>query len=384
MRELPVLENAFLLLENERVKAFGTMQPELPRADQIIDAGGGAVLPSWVDSHTHLVFAGSREQEFEDRLRGLSYEAIAARGGGILNSAKRLRAASEEELYEAALRRLEEVIRLGTGGIEIKSGYGLSLESELKMLSVIRRLKAASPIPIKTTYLGAHAVPQEFKQDRAAYLQLVTGTLLERIVEEELADYIDVFCEKVAFSLEETRLVIEAGAKHGLKAKIHVNQFHAMGGIALAVEHQALSVDHLEVVSDADIEALQSGDTMATLLPTAPFFLNDHYPPGRKLVDAGLAVALASDFNPGTSPSGRMGLVVSLGCIKSRLLPEEAINAATINGAYAMEMEAELGSLEVGKRANLFITQPIPSIAYLPYAFGSDLIDKVILNGAVY
>ena len=384
MRNLPILENAWVSMLNGRITGVGQGHPDLSRADQVIDAKKGFVFPSWIDSHTHLVFAGSREGEFEDRLRGLSYQEIAKRGGGILNSANRLQSTSEDELYDAAMARLEEVIKLGTGGIEIKSGYGLSMESELKILRVIRRVKETSPIPVKATFLGAHALPEAFKSDRKAYLDLVTGPLLKQIVAEGLADYIDVFCEKVAFSVEEAERVIEAGAKYGIKAKIHVNQFNAMGGIEMAVKHNAVSVDHLEVISDNDITALQSGNTIATLLPTAPFFLNDHFPPGRKLVDAGLAVALASDFNPGTSPSGRMSFVVSLGCIKSRLLPEEAINAATINGAYALELEDLLGSIEIGKVANLFITKPIPSIAYLPYAFGTDLIDKIILNGRLH
>lgn len=381
---LPTLKDAYLLIENGHIKAFGPMK-DCPVAEgQRIDAKGGMVFPCWVDSHTHLVFAGSREQEFVDRSQGLSYEQIAQRGGGILHSAERLRATSEEQLFIEARHRLEEVIGLGTGAIEVKSGYGLSLESELKILRVIKRLKGSSPIPIRSTFLGAHALPKEFKQDREGYLDLVINQMLPAIAAEGLADYIDVFCEKVAFSVAEAERVLEAGAKYGLKAKIHVNQFYALGGIEMAVRRGALSVDHLEVVEEADLIALQAGSTIATLLPSAPFFLNDHFPPGRKLIDAGVPVALASDFNPGTSPSGRMAFVVSLACIKSKLLPEEAINAATINGAYALELEHSLGSIEPGKLANVFITKPIPSLAYLPYAFGSQLIREVIINGKPY
>jgi imidazolonepropionase len=341
------------------------------------------VLPSFVDSHTHLVYAASREQEFVDRIKGLTYEEISARGGGILNSAKKMQDADEDYLFETALQRLQEVIHLGTGAIEIKSGYGLSLESELKMLRVIRRLKETQPIDIKATFLGAHSIPMQYRSDRKAYMDIVLNEMLPRVVEEGLADYIDVFCEKVAFSVEETKAVLEAGQKYGLPAKIHTNQFFSLGGIEAAVAYGAKSVDHLEVVNDNEIAALKESDTIAALLPSAPFFLNQgHYPPARKLLEAGIPVALASDYNPGTTPSGNMPFVLSLACINLRMLPIEAINAATINGAAAIDLSERCGSLHVGKDANLFISHPIPSIDFLPYAFGSNLVDRVMLKGS--
>lgn len=381
MQQLPQMENAFLLVQDGRISDFGAMDGCPERADDIVDASGRFLFPCWCDSHTHLVFAGSREAEFVDRIKGLSYEEIARRGGGILNSARRLRDCPEEELFEAAARRVEEIQGYGTGAVEIKSGYGLSVEGELKMLRVIQRLKAWSKMPIKATFLGAHAFPMEYKENREAYLRLIVEEMLPQIAAEGLADYIDAFCEKNFFSVSETERVIAAGAKYGLKAKIHVNQFNSLGGIAMAVQHAALSVDHLEVVSAEDIVALQQGNTMPTLLPSAPFFLNDHYPPARQLIEAGLPIALASDFNPGSTPSGNMPFVLSLACIKCRLLPEEAINAATLNGAAAMELEKELGSIERGKRASFFLTKAMPSLAYLSYAFGSDLVEQVFLNG---
>jgi imidazolonepropionase len=383
MGRLPVLENAYLLLENDRILDFGTMEGPVPSADKDIDAGGAFVFPSWVDSHTHLVFSHSREGEFVDRIRGLSYQEIAARGGGILNSARKLQDRSEEELLDLALERLDEVQRKGTGAIEIKSGYGLTVESEIKMLRVIRSLKAQAEIPVKATFLGAHALPQAYREDREGYLKLMIDEMLPRVAGEELADYIDVFCEKIAFSVEEMDRLLEAGSKYGLKPKVHVNQFYALGGIAAAVKHGAVSVDHLEVVSEDDIRVLQGSDTVATLLPSAPFFLNDHYQPARKMIDAGLAVALATDYNPGSTPSGNMPFVISLACIKLRMTPEEAINAATLNGAYALELQDEVGSIRRGKKANLIITRPMPSVAYFPYAFGSDLIERVIFNGKI-
>jgi len=383
LRVLNTLENAWLLLEGTKIKDFGDMENCPDRADQIIDATGRMVFPSWCDSHTHLVFAGSREGEFEDRINGLSYEEIARRGGGILNSAARLQNTSEADLLVQAKLRLEEVRSYGTGAIEIKSGYGLSTEAELKMLRVIRSLKEYSDVAIKATFLGAHALPVQYKNDRQAYIRLLIDEMLPMIAGEKLADYIDVFCEKVAFSVEETIQIMEAGAKYGLKPKIHTNQFNCMGGIQAAVEHGAISVDHLEVLNEDEIACLLASDTIGTLLPSAPFFINDHYPPARKMLDAGMAIALATDFNPGSTPSGRMPFVLSLACIKMRMSPEEAINAATINGAFAMELGATHGSIAKGKIANLFITKPIPSIAYLPYAFGSDLIDQVILRGKI-
>ena len=381
MKELPSIENAWILLENDLIKDFGEMETCPDRADKEIDASEKMVFPSWCDSHTHLVFAGSREREFKDRIVGLSYEEIAKRGGGILNSAKRLRETPEEVLLEESYDRLLEIQNYGTGVIEMKSGYGLTLESELKILRVIQQLKSISEVKIKSTFLGAHAIPLEYKNNRQGYINLIINEMLPQIADEGLADYIDVFCEKIAFSVKETEQVIEAGARYGLKPKIHTNQFNCMGGIQLSVQHNAISVDHLEIVNDAEIDCLKKSNTIATLLPSAPFFINDHFPPARKLLDAGLAVALATDFNPGTTPSGRMSFVLSLACIKMKMLPEEAINAATLNGAAALELQHDYGSISKGKKANIFITKKIPSIDYLPYAFGSDLVEKVILNG---
>lgn len=381
MGVLPVVEDGYVFAADGRIEAFGPAGEAPGRADVVIDARGGMVLPCWVDSHTHLVFAGSREQEFAGRIKGLSYEEIARMGGGILNSAKRLRETPEEELREQALARLNEVRRKGTGAIEIKSGYGLDTESELKMLRVVRWLKEVSRTPIKATFLGAHTVPLEYRDRREEYVGLLVEEMIPLVAGEGLAEYIDVFCEKVAFTVEEMDRILEAGARAGLKPKVHVNQFNAMGGIGVAVKRGAVSVDHLEVVGEEDISELKKGGTIATLLPSAPFFLNDHYPPARRLLDEGLPVALASDYNPGSSPSGSMPLVLSLACIKLRMTPEEAINAATLNGAYALELEAECGGIAKGKRADLIITKPVPSLAYLPYAFGSDWIDQVILQG---
>lgn len=381
MSDLSTIENAFLLVENDKIADFGKMETCPDRADKIIDGTGKMVFPTWCDSHTHLVFAGSREREFEDRIRGLSYEEIARRGGGILNSAKRLQNTSEAELVEQAFTRLEEVKGFGTGAIEIKSGYGLTVESELKMLRVIRKLKEMTDIPIKATFLGAHSYPLEFRENHEGYISLITNEMLPKIADDGLADYIDVFCEKVAFSTEETERIIQAGAKYGLKPKIHTNQFNCMGGIQTSINNGAISVDHLEVVNDEEIECLKGSNTIGTLLPSAPFFINDHYPPARKLIDAGLGIALATDYNPGSTPSGKMPFVITLACVKMKMLPEEAINAATINGAFAMELEREVGSISKGKLANFFITKPIPSIAYLPYSFGSNLIEKVFIKG---
>ncbi len=382
MQHLPLIRDAYLLIEGDRIAGYGPMSECPDRADRQIDAGGGMVFPCWCDSHTHLVFAGSREAEFVDRIRGLSYEEIARRGGGILNSARRLRETPEEVLVEQAWQRLEEVRAMGAGAIEIKSGYGLSEDSELKMLRVIRRLKEMSPMPIKATFLGAHALPAEYRDNREGYMQLLIERLLPQIAGEGLADYVDAFCEKNFFSVEETSRIIDAGARYGLKAKIHTNQFNSMGGIEACVSRGAVSVDHLEVLTDAEIDCLVSSQTIPTLLPSAPFFLNDeHYPPARRMLNAGLPVALATDYNPGTSPSGSMSFVASLACIKLRMTPEEALNAATINGAAAMELSTDCGSITPGKLANVFITKPIPSIAYLPYAFGSELVEKVLVRG---
>ncbi|MFK7907018.1 MAG: imidazolonepropionase [Chitinophagales bacterium] len=382
MAILPSIKNAFLLIEDGLIADFGEMKNCPETAREIIDVSGKMVFPCWCDSHTHLVFAATREQEFRDRIQGLTYQEIAKRGGGILNSARRLQESTEEELLQSTLERLEEIKGFGTGAVEIKSGYGLTYESELKILRVVQKLKKISDISIKATFLGAHAIPLQYKNNRKDYVDLVVNKMLPSIAEEGLADYIDVFCEKVAFTVAETERIMEAGAKFGLRAKIHTNQFNCMGGIEASVAHNALSVDHLEVLNDAEIAALQNSNTMPTLLPSAPFFINDeHYPPARKMLQAGLPVALATDYNPGSTPSGNMPFVLSLACIKMRLLPEEAINAATINGAYAMELQKELGSICRGKKANVFITKPIDSISRIPYSFGSNLVEEVIIGG---
>jgi len=382
MAILPSIKNAFLLIEDGLIADFGEMKNCPETAREIIDVSGKMVFPCWCDSHTHLVFAATREQEFRDRIQGLTYQEIAKRGGGILNSARRLQESTEEELLQSTLERLEEIKGFGTGAVEIKSGYGLTYESELKILRVVQKLKKISDISIKATFLGAHAIPLQYKNNRKDYVDLVVNKMLPSIAEEGLADYIDVFCEKVAFTVAETERIMEAGAKFGLRAKIHTNQFNCMGGIEASVAHNALSVDHLEVLNDAEIAALQNSNTMPTLLPSAPFFINDeHYPPARKMLQAGLPIALATDYNPGSTPSGNMPFVLSLACIKMRLLPEEAINAATINGAYAMELQKELGSICRGKKANVFITKPIDSISRIPYSFGNNLVEEVIIGG---
>lgn len=387
LADLPCIDNAFLLIEDDTIVEFGRME-DLPtqnpklKTQNTYDASGQIILPAWCDSHTHIVFAASRENEFIDKIKGLSYAEIAARGGGILNSAKKLRDTSEDELFRLAWQRLEELGRMGTGAIEIKSGYGLTVESELKMLRVIKKLKEKSPLTIKATFLGAHTYPPEFKDNHQAYIDLIIGKMLPAIAAEKLADYIDVFCETGFFSSEETATLIQAGKQFGLKAKIHANQLNASGGVETGVELGALSVDHLETMDDNAIAALSSSNTIGTLLPSAAFFLRMPFQPARKLIDAGCAIAIASDYNPGSSPSGNMNLVVAMSCIQMRMLPEEAINAATINGAFAMELEKELGTITAGKRANLIVTKPIPSLAYLPYAFGSSLIDKVMIAGS--
>lgn len=382
MATLPSLKNAWLLIEDDIIKSFGTMD-NCPDADniEVIDATGKTVLPTWCDSHTHLVYAGNREQEFVDRINGLSYEEIANRGGGILNSAKRLNETSEDDLYEQSRKRLEEVMQLGTGAIEIKSGYGLTLEGELKMLRVIKRLRENYPIAIKATFLGAHAFTTEFKENHTGYIDQIINEMLPAIANEGLADYVDAFCETGYFSVEETTRIMEAGKQYGLEAKIHVNQFTAINGIEACVKHNALSVDHLEIVTDNDIEILKNSRTMPVALPTCSFFISIPYTPARQLLNAGLPVALATDYNPGTTPSGNMNLVVATACIKMKMTPEEAINAATINGAYAMGLSETHGSITIGKKANIIITKPLNSFYELPYAFGSNLIDSVIING---
>lgn len=384
MAVLPTLKNAFLLLEDDTIAAFGLMR-DCPKinADVTIDATGKMVLPTWCDSHTHIVYAGNREQEFVDRINGLSYEEIANRGGGILNSAKKLNETSEADIYNQSKKRLEEVMSQGTGAVEIKSGYGLTVEGELKMLRVIRKLAADYPITIKATFLGAHAFPLAYRENHSGYIDVIINEMLPKIAEENLADYIDAFLETGYFSVAETERIMEAGKKYGLRSKIHVNQFTAINGIAACVKHQALSVDHLEIVTDDDIEALKGSETMPVALPSCSYFISIPYTPARKMLNAGLPLALASDFNPGTTPSGNMNFVVATACIKMKMTPEEAINAATINGAYAMGITETHGSITVGKKANVIITKPLNSYYELPYAFGSNHIELVILNGTI-
>lgn len=382
MKKLPSIKNAWLLIEDDKIAAFGSMDnpPDL-QVDEKIDATGRIVLPSWCDSHTHIVYAGNREQEFADRINGLSYEEIANRGGGILNSAKTLQETPEEEVYSQSAQRLEEVMRLGTGAVEIKSGYGLTEDAELKMLRVIKKLRENYGLPVKSTFLGAHAVPKQYKEKPEAYMDLVINTILPKVAQQDLAEYIDIFCEKGYFSVEDTHRLLKAAGQYGMKPKIHVNQFHIIGGVKAAVDHDALSVDHLEVLNDEDIQALKGTRTMPVALPSCSFFLGIPYTPARKIMNAGLPLALATDFNPGSTPSGNMNFVVSLACIKMKMTPEEAINAATINGAYAMELSETHGSITRGKQANLIMTKPIPSYTFLPYAFGTNSIEAVYING---
>jgi imidazolonepropionase len=384
MAQIPMLKNAWLLVNEGKIAGFGSMSQCPAFADQIIDATGRMILPAWCDSHTHLVFAATREGEFEDRIKGLTYEEIALRGGGILNSAAKLEQTSEEDLFESARGRLIDVIRMGTGAIEIKSGYGLSVAGELKMLRVINRLKNISPIPIKVSFLGAHAIPLAYKQDREGYIKLMIDEMLPLIAKDNLADYCDVFCERGYFTIEETGRILTAAAAFGLKPKIHANQLDYSGGVQVGVAHHAISVDHLEHCGDAEIAALKASKTVPTLLPSCSFFIKIPYAPARALIEAELPVALASDYNPGSTPSGRMAFVVSLACIYLRMLPEEAICAATINGAHAMELHTEVGSIAVGKRANVILTKPISSLAFIPYNFGSDAIERVYINGQAY
>jgi imidazolonepropionase len=381
---LPCIENAYLLIEDGIITAYGSMNKLLRQTVTgvtFIDAKGQFVLPAWCDSHTHLVFANSREEEFVDKIKGASYAEIAARGGGILNSARKLQEATEDQLFNQAWKRLEEVSKLGTGAIEIKSGYGLTPEGELKMLRVIKKLKEKSALSIKATFLGAHTYPPIFKEDHKGYIDTIINDMLPLIAREQLADYIDVFCEEGFFSPEETEIICRAGMVYGLKPKIHANQLHLSGGTQVGVKLGAVSVDHLETMDEDAIQALAQSNTIGTLLPTAAFFLRMPFQPARQLIDAGCAIALATDFNPGSSPSGNMNLVVAMSCIQMKMLPEEAINAATLNGAYAMELGDQLGSITVGKKANLIFTKQVSSLAYLPYAFGSNLIDKVMIKG---
>ncbi|KEO73597.1 imidazolonepropionase [Anditalea andensis] len=383
MAVLPSIRNAYLKVEEGKIVSYGPMEecPPINSGEEIVDASRQYVLPAWCDSHTHLVFDGSREEEFVDKIKGVTYATIAKKGGGILNSAKKLQEASEDSLYEQAKMRLDEVRQSGTGAIEIKSGYGLTVEAELKMLRVINRLQENSPMAIKATFLGAHAYPEAYKENHQGYLDLICNEMMPIIAELRLAEYVDVFCEEGFFSLEETQQVLDAARKHGFKIKLHANQLKNSGGVQLGVKNGAVSVDHLECMGEEEIKILKTSLTIPTLLPFAAFFLRFPFQPARQLIDAGLGVALASDYNPGSAPSGNMPLLIAMSCIQMKMTPEESINAATLNGAYAMGVEKELGSITVGKRANLIFTEPIPSLAYLPYAFGSNLINKVMING---
>lgn len=382
MAILPTIKDAFLLVENELISDYGKMLdcPEI-KGVEVVDISGKTVLPTWCDSHTHLVYAGTREAEFVDRINGLSYEEIAQRGGGILNSAKALQHTSEEELYSQSKVRLEAIIRLGTGAVEIKSGYGLNLASELKMLRVIKRLNEDYALPIKATFLGAHAIPQEFIGNKKAYINILIDEMIPRVADENLANFIDVFCETGYFSVEDTDRILDVGTKYGLIPKIHVNQFTAIGGVQVGVKHNALSVDHLEEMRDQDIEALKQTKTMPVALPGCSYFLRIPYTPARKMIDSGLPLAIATDYNPGSAPSGNMNFIVSSACIKMKMTPEEAINAATINGAYAMGLEEQVGSITKGKLANFIVTKPISSYNFLPYSFGNHCIENVYLKG---
>jgi len=385
MSRINTIKDAFLEIEDDIITNFGSMDNwqgiDNWNEIEIIDAEGGMVFPTYCDSHTHIVFSHSREQEFKDRINGLSYQEIAENGGGILNSALKLRDTSEDKLYKDALERLNEITLTGTGAVEIKSGYGLTLDSEIKMLRVIKRLKDNSPLTIKSTFLGAHAVPPEYKNDKDGYMDLVINEMLPIIAKEKLADYVDIFCEKGYFTVEDTRRLLEAANKFGIPAKTHVNQFNSIGGVKTSVDLGALSVDHLEEMQEDDFIALEKSQCMPTILPACSFFLSIPYSPAKKMIKRGLPIALATDYNPGSSPSGNMNFVSSLACIKLKLNPEEVICATTINSAYAMGVEKELGSICIGKKANLFITHPIPSYSYLPYSFGKNVIDRVMING---
>ncbi len=387
MAQMEIVKDAYIIIEDEKIKAFGKME-EFGKSQfsnlnfqLTVDATGRLVIPSFCDSHTHLVYANSRELEFVDKIRGLSYEEIAKRGGGILNSAKATAAASEEELYELAQQRLDEAMRLGTGAIEIKSGYGLSTESELKLLRVIRRLKENSPMTIKSNFLGAHGIPMEYRGHQEDYVDLVINEMIPRVAAEGLADFIDVFCDKGFFTVEDTARILEAGIKYGMRPKIHANEMAVSGGVQVGVKYNAISVDHLEQMGDAEIVCLKGTDTMPTILPGCAFFLNLPLSPARQMIEAGLPVAMASDYNPGTSPSNNMQLVLSMACIRYRLTPEEAFNATTLNTAYAMGVSNEVGTIAVGKRANFYITKPISSLEYMPYSFGENKVESVFLNG---
>ena len=382
MANIGMLENAWLLTDNERICDYGTMDA-LPHEEghEVIDAKGGWLFPSFCDSHTHIVYAGSREQEFLDKINGLSYEEIAKRGGGILNSADRLHDTSEEELYRQAMERINEIVAMGTGLVEIKSGYGLTLEDELKILRVIRRIKENAPLEVRATFLGAHAVGRAYRGRQSEYVEHVCNDMIPAVAKEGLADFVDVFCDKGFFTVEETAKIIGTGARYGMRAKIHANELAVSGGVEVGVGHKALSVDHLESMGDEQIQALRGSNTMPTMLPGCAFFLGIGYPPARKMIDAGLAVALASDYNPGTAPSGNMRFVASLASIKMKMTPAEALNAATLNSACAMGESKDFGSITCGKKANFYITKPLPSLAFLPYAHQTPVINTVVLKG---
>ena len=385
MGVLPIIKNAFMLIKGHTIIDFGSMDNlDIRKAVKVVDLTGKLVLPTWCDSHTHIVYADSREDEFVDRIKGLSYHEIAEKGGGILNSAKKLQDKTEDQLYKDAVTRIEEIIKSGTGALEIKSGYGLTLDSELKMLQVIKKLKETFPIPIKATFLGAHAIPSKYKENREEYIELIINNIIPEVASQKLADYIDVFCEKGYFSAEETDRILKAGAIHGLIPKIHVNQFNSVGGVKVGVNNNALSVDHLEVLTDEDLSILSKSDTMPVALPSCSFFLGIPYTNARKIIDSNVPLALATDFNPGSTPSGNMNFVVSLACIKLKMTPEEAINAATINAAYALNLSEKIGSISRGKLANFMITKSIKSYNFLPYYFGSNSIERIYLNGIEY
>lgn len=384
MKILPTIKNAFLIIKNDSILDFGPMQniPKI-KSDKIIDASDKIVLPSWCDSHTHIVFAGNREGEFVDRINGLTYEEIANNGGGILNSAKKLQETSESDLFEQASKRIEEIMDLGTGAVEIKSGYGLTLSAELKILRVIKKLAKTYPIEIKATFLGAHAFPAAYKNNNEAYVDLICDKMIPAVADKNLAEFIDVFCETGYFNVAQTEKILKTGKAYNLIPKIHVNQFTSIGGVQIGVKYKALSIDHLEIMKKEDIDIIKNSDTMPVALPSCSYFLSIPYTPAREIIDNGLPLALATDFNPGSTPSGNMNFVVATACIKMNMTPEEAINAATINGAYAMNLSKTHGSITKGKRANLIVTKSIPSYGYIPYAFGSQLIDTVIINGEI-
>ena len=382
MSELPHIKNAFLRIKGDTIHSYGSMNSLVIEAtDKVVDVTDKIILPTWCDSHSHVVYAGDRSQEFVDRINGLSYEDIAAKGGGILNSAKTLQDTSESELYRQSISRVNDLIKLGTGALEIKSGYGLNTEAELKMLRVIKKIKENSSLKIKATFLGAHAIPKKYKDNKAGYVDLIINQMLPKIHQEQLADFIDVFCEKGYFSLENTSRVLQAATNYGLIPKIHVNQFNAFGGVALGIKHNALSVDHLETLNEEDIAVLKNSETIPVALPGCSFFLNLPYTPARKIINSGLALAVASDYNPGSAPSGNMNFIISLACIKMNMTAEEAINAATINGAFAMNVSKDYGSICVGKKASLIITTKLSSYRQIPYHFGNSPISKVMING---